>query len=101
MHCLENIRLGVTFEYTGERALDDPVALARETFEPSTIQDDHSPATVRDEAGHLKLTCGLAHGRTTHAKHLRQEILRQLEPVARHPIVHHQEPARAALLHRV
>ena len=84
-----------------EFALDDAVAFACTRLETFTIQDLDAATTVMDQAGVMELACGFCHAFTTHAQHVRNQLLRDLQLVRRGAIYFDEKPAAQLLVERV
>ena len=54
---------------------------------------------VTDEPGLLQRRGDHAHGWPLHTEHHSQELVTEIEVLLLHPVVGHQQPSRAALLH--
>src|SRR5438067_47248 len=84
-----------------ELAADDAVALTRGTLETLPVQDGEPASPEANEARSLERAGGNRHRRPPHAEHLGEKLLGEGKLVGAHPIVRQQQPAAAALLHRV
>jgi hypothetical protein len=88
-------------EQSIERASNDSIALARRALERRTIEHSYDAPVVLDGAYSAQGKSGFGDARTSNAEHLREHVMGELEFVALDAIVRHEQPARAALQHRV
>ena len=86
-------------QQAGKIGLDRRIALAGRSFESCPIRDvDRATMSVADESGFLQSASDDRHRRTANAEHDGQELVRQLQLVAAHPIRRHQQPPATPLL---
>jgi hypothetical protein len=82
-------------------APNDVITFTRGTFETAPIDDAYPAAAVVDESGLLQRAGDDRYCRTSNAKHLSKELLRDRKLIALDTVVCPQEPSRAPLLHRM
>ena len=77
------------------------VAFAGRSFQALSIDDGDAAVYVTNEPGFLERAGNDRHRRPAGAKHHRKKFMAQLELVTVDAIMRHQQPATAALLHRM
>src|SRR4051812_21621354 len=82
-------------------AANDAVALARSVGEALCIENDDLAATGADEAVDLQRAKHFGDARPAHAKHLRQEFVRDVEFLGADTVLRRQKPPAAALNDRM
>jgi hypothetical protein len=78
---------------------NDGIAFARGGFQPFAVDDGDVPACGADESGMLQRASDDTDGLALHAEHHRQKLMAQLTILVVHPVVRHQQPTSASLLH--
>src|ERR671935_2679314 len=82
-------------DQAGVLRVDDPVTLARGTFEPRPVENGDDATAVANQARLLELAGHRADTGPAHAKHVGEELLGEGELVRVHSIVGQQQPASA------
>jgi hypothetical protein len=82
-----------------EVSANNGIALASGGFQTFADYDGDAPACVADESCVLQRGSGDADGLPLHAEHHRQKLMAQLEILFVHPVMGHQQPPSASLLH--
>src|ERR1051326_2871909 len=79
----------------------DVVALAGRRFEALAVEDPDVPATISDEPGAMEFPEGRRDPGAADAEHGGHEFMRHRYDIRSGAVVRHQQPAGAALFHRM